>query len=125
MHGYDNGVVRRAIAEFGLGHADLLRLAGDDHRARKLREIACGMSVIGDHCGMVEAARSQRQRAELPGAAKAGRRGYVCVKVSAPYRVSKQSPTMQARALHETLVRANPERLMGTPIAHIHRYPPR
>ena len=87
--------------------------------APQLHEIARDMPVIVDHYGMVDAARGAgapdfRALLRLVG------EGAVHVKVSAPYRVSTQFPDYaQARALHEALVRANPERLMwGTDWPH-------
>jgi len=87
--------------------------------APQLREIARDMPVIVDHYGMVDAARG----VDAPGfqaLLKLVGDGHAYVKVSAPYRVSKRFPDyMDARALHEALLRANPERLMwGTDWPH-------
>jgi predicted TIM-barrel fold metal-dependent hydrolase len=87
--------------------------------APQLREIARDMPVIIDHYGMVDAARG----VDAPGfqaLLKLVGDGHAYVKVSAPYRVSKCFPDYaDARALHEALLRANPERLMwGTDWPH-------
>ena len=87
--------------------------------APKLREISREMPVIVDHYGMVDTARS----VDAPGfqaLLKLVGDGHTHVKVSAAYRVSKQFPDYaDARALHEALLRANPERLMwGTDWPH-------
>jgi predicted TIM-barrel fold metal-dependent hydrolase len=87
--------------------------------ASKLREIACDLPVVVDHYGMVDAARGVDEP-NFQALLKLVGEGAVHVKVSAPYRVSKQFPDYaDARALHEALLRANPERLMwGTDWPH-------
>jgi predicted TIM-barrel fold metal-dependent hydrolase len=85
----------------------------------KLREIARDLPVIVDHYGMVDAARGVNEP-NFQALLKLVGEGAVHVKVSAPYRVSKQFPDYaDARVLHEALLRANPERLMwGTDWPH-------
>ena len=87
--------------------------------APKLRAISLELPVIVDHYGMVEAARGVNEPNFQALLGLVGE-GAVHVKVSAPYRVSKQFPDYaDARVLHEALVRANPERLMwGTDWPH-------
>jgi len=87
--------------------------------APKLREIARDMPVIVDHYGMVDAARGVNAP-DFQALLELAGDGHVHVKVSAPYRVSRQFPDYtDARALHEALLRANPERLMwGTDWPH-------
>ena len=87
--------------------------------APTLREIAREMPVIVDHYGMV-AASSGINEPNFQALLKLVGEGHVHVKVSAPYRISKRYPDYaDARALHEALVRANPERLMwGTDWPH-------
>jgi predicted TIM-barrel fold metal-dependent hydrolase len=87
--------------------------------APKLRAIARDMPVIVDHYGMVEAARGVDEP-NFQALLRLVGEGAVHVKVSAPYRVSKQFPDYaDARALHGALVRANPERLIwGTDWPH-------
>ena len=77
------------------------------------------MPVIVDHYGMVEAARGVNEP-NFQALLRLVGEGAVHVKVSAPYRISKQFPDYaDARALHEALVAANPERLMwGTDWPH-------
>ena len=84
-----------------------------------LRGISSEMPVIVDHYGMVDAARGVNEP-NFQALLRLVGEGHVCVKVSAPYRVSKLYPDYaDARALHEALVAANPERLMwGTDWPH-------
>ena len=84
-----------------------------------LREIAREMPVMVDHYGMVEAARGVNEP-NFQALVKLVGDGHAHVKVSAPYRVSTQYPDYaDARALHEALVAANPERLIwGTDWPH-------
>jgi predicted TIM-barrel fold metal-dependent hydrolase len=87
--------------------------------APTLREIARDMPVIVDHYGMVEASRGVNEP-NFQALLRLVGEGATHVKVSAPYRVSTQfSDYADARALHEALVAANPERLMwGTDWPH-------
>ena len=87
--------------------------------APKLREIARDLPVIVDHYGMVDAARGVNEP-NFQALLRLVGEGAVHVKVSAPYRVSKLFPDYaDARALHEALLRANPERLLwGTDWPH-------
>ena len=87
--------------------------------APALRDIANDMPVIVDHYGMVDAARGVADE-NFQALLKLVGDGLAHVKVSAAYRVSKQYPDYgDARALHEALLRANPERLMwGTDWPH-------
>ena len=87
--------------------------------APTLRAIARDLPVIVDHYGMVEAARGVNEP-NFQALLRLVGEGAVHVKVSAPYRISTQFPDYaDARALHEALVAANPERLMwGTDWPH-------
>ncbi len=87
--------------------------------APRLREIAADMPVIVDHYGMVDASRGINEP-NFQALLKLVGEGRAYVKVSAPYRVSKLYPDYpEARALHEALLRANPEQLMwGTDWPH-------
>jgi 2-pyrone-4,6-dicarboxylate lactonase len=87
--------------------------------APRLRDISREMPVIVDHYGMVEAARGASDP-QFQALLKLVGDGHVHVKVSAPYRVSTQFPNYaDARALHDALLRANPERLLwGTDWPH-------
>jgi 2-pyrone-4,6-dicarboxylate lactonase len=87
--------------------------------APTLREIAREMPVVVDHYGMMEAARGVNEP-NFQALLHLVGEGYAHVKVSAPYRVSRLYPDYaDARALHEALVAANPERLMwGTDWPH-------
>ena len=84
-----------------------------------LREIARELPVIVDHYGMIDASRGVGEP-NFQALLKLVGDGHAHVKVSAPYRISKQYPDYpDARPLHEALVRANPERLMwGTDWPH-------
>ncbi len=112
-------VFRRSMAELGW----VMQIFCDGQvlhdMAPKLREIARDMPVIVDHYGMGDAAHGVNEP-NFQALLKLVGEGAVHVKVSAPYRVSKQFPDYpDARALHEALVRANPERLMwGTDWPH-------
>ena len=87
--------------------------------APTLREIARDLPVIVDHYGMVAAARGVNEP-NFQALLRLVGDGTAHVKVSAPYRISTQFPDYaDARALHEALVAANPERLMwGTDWPH-------
>ena len=87
--------------------------------APALRDIANDMPVIVDHYGMVDAARGVGDE-NFQALLRLVGDGVAHVKVSAAYRVSKQYPDYgDARALHDALLRANPERLMwGTDWPH-------
>ena len=87
--------------------------------APALRDIARDMPVIVDHYGMVDAARGVNDE-NFQALLRLVGDGAAHVKVSAAYRVSQRYPDYDdARALHEALLRANPERLMwGTDWPH-------
>jgi len=87
--------------------------------APRLREIARDLPVIVDHYGMMDAAQGVGQPG-FQALLKLVGDGHAFVKVSAPYRISKQYPDYaDARPLHEALVAANPERLIwGTDWPH-------
>ncbi len=87
--------------------------------APTLRAIARDLPVIVDHYGMMDAARGVDEP-NFQALLKVVGEGAAYVKVSAPYRISTQFPDYaDARALHEALLRANPERLMwGTDWPH-------
>jgi predicted TIM-barrel fold metal-dependent hydrolase len=112
-------VFRRTMAELGW----VMQLFCDGQvvhdMAPKLREIARDLTVVVDHYGMVDAARGVNEP-NFQALLKLMADGVVHLKVSAPYRVSKQYPDYaDARVLHEALLRANPERLMwGTDWPH-------
>jgi 2-pyrone-4,6-dicarboxylate lactonase len=95
-----------------------------DHRviqdaAATLRDISREMPVIVDHLGMVPAEDGIGD-VNFQTLLKLVGEGYVHVKLSAIYRLSAQYPDYaDARALHDALVRADPERLMwGTDWPH-------
>src|SRR5512139_2517780 len=81
--------------------------------------MARDMPVIVDHYMMMPATRGVNDP-NFQALLKLVAEGHAHVKVSAPYRVSMQYPDYpDVRALHEALVRANPERLMwGTDWPH-------
>lgn len=87
--------------------------------APTLREIACEMPVIVDHYGMVAASGGVNEP-NFQALLKLVGEGHAYVKLSAPYRMSKQFPDYaDTQVLHKALVRANPERLMwGTDWPH-------
>jgi 2-pyrone-4,6-dicarboxylate lactonase len=87
--------------------------------ATALREIAREMPVIVDHMGMVPASHGVNE-ANFQALLKLVGEGHVYVKLSAAYRLSAQYPDYaDARALHNALVAANPQRLMwGTDWPH-------
>jgi len=97
--------------------APLWRVLADT--APRLREIAREMHLIVDHYGMVDASSGVNEP-NFQALLKLVGEGHAYVKVSAPYRVSRQYPDYaDARALHEALLRANPERLIwGTDWPH-------
>jgi 2-pyrone-4,6-dicarboxylate lactonase len=84
-----------------------------------LREISREMPVIVDHMMMLPAVRGVSDP-NFQALLKLVGDGHVHVKVSAPYRLSTQFPDYaDARALHDALVAANPERLLwGTDWPH-------
>jgi 2-pyrone-4,6-dicarboxylate lactonase len=95
-----------------------------DHRmlapsAAALRGISSDMPVIVDHLGMVPAAKGVGDE-NFQALLKLVGDGHAYVKLSAVYRLSKQYPDYaDARALHDALLAANPERLMwGTDWPH-------
>jgi 2-pyrone-4,6-dicarboxylate lactonase len=112
-------VFRKTMAELGWVMQIFCHWRMMQEVAPRLREIAREMPVIVDHYGMVEAARGVNEP-NFQALLKLVGEGAAHVKVSAPYRVSTQFPDYaDARALHEALVRANPERLMwGTDWPH-------
>ena len=112
-------VFRKTMAELGWVMQIFCDWRMMQEVAPRLREIAREMPVIVDHYGMVEAARGVNEP-NFQALLKLVGEGAAHVKVSAPYRVSTQFPDYaDARALHEALVRANPERLMwGTDWPH-------
>ena len=87
--------------------------------AAALRDISGEMPVIVDHLGMVPASRGVAD-ANFQALLKLVGDGHVHVKLSAVYRLSAQYPDYaDARALHNALVSANPQRLMwGTDWPH-------
>ena len=87
--------------------------------APRLRDISREMPMIVDHYMMLPAARGAGDP-NFQALLKLVGEGHVHVKVSAPYRVSTQFPDYaDARALHDALVAANPERLLwGTDWPH-------
>ncbi len=87
--------------------------------AAELCDIAGEMPVIVDHLGMVPAAQGVGDP-NFQALLKLVGDGRAYVKLSAVYRLSTQYPDYaDARALHDALVRANPERLMwGTDWPH-------
>jgi predicted TIM-barrel fold metal-dependent hydrolase len=87
--------------------------------APALREISGEMTVIVDHLGMVPAAQGVADP-NFQALLKLVGDGHAYVKLSAVYRLSKQFPDYpDAKALHDALIAANPERLMwGTDWPH-------
>jgi predicted TIM-barrel fold metal-dependent hydrolase len=112
-------VFRKTMAELGW----VMQIFCDWHMmadvAPRLRKISREMPVIVDHYMMMPAARGVGD-ANFQALLRLVGDGAVHVKLSAPYRVSTQFPDYaDARALHEALLRANPERLMwGTDWPH-------
>jgi 2-pyrone-4,6-dicarboxylate lactonase len=100
-----------------------------DHRmlastAAALREIACDMTVIIDHLGMVPAVHGVGD-ANFQALLKLVGDGHTYVKLSAIYRLSTQFPDYpDARPLHDALIAANPERLMWAATGRIPRLRP-
>jgi predicted TIM-barrel fold metal-dependent hydrolase len=84
-----------------------------------LRAIAADMPVVIDHMLNMPAERGVNDSAFQALLRLVGD-GHVHAKVSAPYRVSTHYPDYaDARALHDALLRANPERLIwGTDWPH-------
>jgi len=87
--------------------------------AATLRGISREMPVIVDHMLHIPAARGVDD-ANFQALLRLVGEGSVYVKVSAPYRLSTQSPDYpDARPFHDALLRANPERLLwGTDWPH-------
>ena len=112
-------VFRKTMAELGWVMQVFCDWRMLQDAAPTLRAIARDMPVIVDHYGMVEAARGVNEP-NFQALLRLVGEGAVHVKVSAPYRISTQFPDYaDARALHEALVAANPERLMwGTDWPH-------
>jgi 2-pyrone-4,6-dicarboxylate lactonase len=88
-----------------------------DHRmlapsAAALRDISRQMPVIVDHLGMVPAAQGVGDE-NFQALLRLVGDGHAYVKLSAVYRLSTQYPDYaDARALHDALVGANPDRLL-------------
>jgi predicted TIM-barrel fold metal-dependent hydrolase len=112
-------VFRKTMAELGWVMQIFCdwQVMGD--MAPTLRAIARDMPVIVDHYMMMPAACGVGDP-NFQALLRLVGEGAAHVKVSAPYRVSTQFPDYaDARALHEALVAANPERLMwGTDWPH-------
>jgi 2-pyrone-4,6-dicarboxylate lactonase len=110
---------RKTMAELGWAMQIFCDWQMIGETAPTLREISREMPVIVDHYMMLPAARGVND-ANFQALLKLVGDGHVHVKVSAPYRVSQQFPDYEdVRALHEALLRANPERLMwGTDWPH-------
>ncbi len=87
--------------------------------AATFRDISREMPVIVDHMLHIPAARGVGD-ANFQALLRLVGEGSVYVKVSAPYRLSAQFPDYpDARAFHDALLRANPERLLwGTDWPH-------
>ena len=87
--------------------------------AGRLREISAEMPVVIDHMLNIPAARGIDDLAFQTLLRLVGE-GHVHAKLSAPYRLSEAFPDYaDARAFHDALVRANPERLLwGTDWPH-------
>ena len=87
--------------------------------AGKLREIAAELPVVIDHMLNIPAARGTGDPSFQALLRLVGE-GHVHAKLSAPYRLSERFPDYpDARAFHDALVRANPERLIwGTDWPH-------
>ena len=84
-----------------------------------LREISAEMPVVVDHMLNIPAERGVADPCFQPLVRLVGE-GHAYAKLSAPYRLSAQFPDYpDARAFHDALLRANPERLLwGTDWPH-------
>lgn len=72
----------------------------------------CEMPIVIDHMGNIDAALGAGQRGVLQ-MCRLLAEGRIWVKVSAAYRISMQYPDYSdARAIHEALVRANPQQVL-------------
>jgi 2-pyrone-4,6-dicarboxylate lactonase len=112
-------VFRQTMAELGWGMQIFCDPQMMEGLAPTLREISRALPVIVDHYMMLPAARGVSD-ANFQALLKLVGDGHVHVKLSAPYRLSTQFPDYaDVRALHDALVRANPERLLwGTDWPH-------
>ncbi len=112
-------VFRKTMADLGW----VFQIFCDYRMLRDAAGTLCGISrempVIVDHFGVVPAERGVGD-ANFQALLKLVGDGHVHVKLSAVYSVSAQYPDYaDARALHDALVRANPQRLMwGTDWPH-------
>jgi predicted TIM-barrel fold metal-dependent hydrolase len=90
-----------------------------DEVAPTLRAISGEMPVLVDHMLNIPA-RQGVGDSNFQALVRLVGEGHVHVKLSAPYRLSERYPDYEdARAFHETLLRANPERLLwGTDWPH-------
>ena len=112
-------VFRKSMAELGWVMQIFCDYRMMQNVAPVLREISREMPVIVDHYMMIPAARGVGDP-NFQALLKLAGEGHVHVKMSAPYRVSTQFPDYpDTRALHDALLRANPERLLwGTDWPH-------
>lgn len=112
-------VFRKTMAELGWVMQIFCDPAMMREAAPVLREISREMPVIVDHYMMLPASRGVSDP-DFQALLRLVGEGHVHTKVSAPYRVSAQFPDYaDARALHDALVAANPERLLwGTDWPH-------
>jgi 2-pyrone-4,6-dicarboxylate lactonase len=112
-------VFRKAMAELGWVIQIFCDAGMMQDLAPRLRDISRQMPVIVDHYMMLPATRGASDP-NFQALLKLVGEGHVHVKVSAPYRVSAQYlDYADARALHDALVAANPERLLwGTDWPH-------
>jgi len=110
---------RRTMADLGWAAQFFCDYRVLAQNADALRAIARDMPVIVDHYGMIDARRGVADK-NFQALLRLVGEGHVHVKVSAPYRISTQYPDYpDARSFHESLIRANPERLMwGTDWPH-------
>lgn len=105
-------VFRKTMAELGWVMQIFCdwRLMGD--LAPTLRDVSRQMPVIVDHMLHIPAERGIADT-NFQALLRLVGEGDVHVKVSAPYRLSAQFPAYEdARAFHDALIAANPERLM-------------
>jgi predicted TIM-barrel fold metal-dependent hydrolase len=112
-------VFRKAMADLGWVMQIFCDWRLTQELSPLLREVSREMPVIIDHLLHMPAARGVGDP-QFQALLKLVGEGDVHVKLSAPYRLSAQFPDYpDARALHEALVAANPERLTwGTDWPH-------